>query len=237
MKEQNKTTGKELNKRETSNLLAAQFKTLVIRLLKELSEDLNSIKKIQSKMKVALIKIKNNLQGINSRVDEAENQISDLEYKEKTNNQSEQQEEQRIPPNEDSIRSLWDNFKQTNISIMGVLEGGEREQEIGNLVEKIMTENFPNLVNWLYVQAQEAQRVPNKMNPKRPTPRHIIIQIPKVKDKESLKSIKRKTDSYLQGSPHETVSWFLKRNFAGYIQSDEKQGSTIKITLPSKVII
>ena len=56
---------------------------------KELSEDLNSIKKIQSEMKDTLIEIKNNLQGNNSRVDEAKNQINDLEYKEAKTNQSE----------------------------------------------------------------------------------------------------------------------------------------------------
>ena len=47
-------------------------------------------------MKDSLIEIKNNLQGNNSRVDEAENQINDLEHKEPVNNQSEQQEEKRI---------------------------------------------------------------------------------------------------------------------------------------------
>ena len=52
----------------------AEFKTLVVRMLKELSGDLNSIKKIQSEIKDTLIKIKNNVQGNNSRVDEAENQ-------------------------------------------------------------------------------------------------------------------------------------------------------------------
>ena len=57
---------------EISNLSDAEFKTLVIRMLKELSEDLKSIKKIQSEMKYTLIKIKNNLQGNNSRVDEPE---------------------------------------------------------------------------------------------------------------------------------------------------------------------
>ena len=51
-------------------------------MLKKLSEDLNSIKKIQSETKDTLIKIKNNLQGINSIVDKADNQISNLEYKE-----------------------------------------------------------------------------------------------------------------------------------------------------------
>ena len=51
-------------------------------MLKELNEDLNSIKRIQSETKDALIEIKNNLQGNNSRVEEAENQINDLEHKE-----------------------------------------------------------------------------------------------------------------------------------------------------------
>ena len=73
---------------ETSNLSDAEFKTLVIRMLKELSEDLSSIKKIQSEMKDTLIEIKNNLQGNNSRIDEADNQINDLECKEAKNNQS-----------------------------------------------------------------------------------------------------------------------------------------------------
>ena len=61
MKEQIKPTEKELNKVEISNLSDAEFKTLVIRMLKELSEDVNSIKKIQSEVKDTLIEIKNNL--------------------------------------------------------------------------------------------------------------------------------------------------------------------------------
>ena len=70
---------------EISNLPAAEFKTLVIRMFKELSEDLGSIKKIQSEMKDTLIEIKNNLQENNTGVDEAENQINDLEHKEAKN--------------------------------------------------------------------------------------------------------------------------------------------------------
>ena len=96
MKEQIKTPEKELNKMEINNLWYAEFKTLVIRMPKELSEDLNRIKKIQSEMKDTLIEIQNNLQGINSRVDEAENHINDLEHKETKNNQSEQEEEKRF---------------------------------------------------------------------------------------------------------------------------------------------
>ena len=75
---------------ERNNLSGAEFKTLVIRMLKELSEDLNHIKMIQSERKDTLIKIKNNLQGNYNRVDEAEAKINDLEHKEAKNNQSEQ---------------------------------------------------------------------------------------------------------------------------------------------------
>ena len=82
MKEQIKTPEKELNKIEISNLSDAEFKTLVIRMFKELSEDLSSVKTIQLEMKDTLIEIKNNLQGNNSRADEAKNQINDLEHKE-----------------------------------------------------------------------------------------------------------------------------------------------------------
>ena len=58
----------------------------------------NSIKKDQSEMKDTLTEMKNNLQGIKSRVDEAKKEISDLEYKEAENTQSEQQKEKRILP-------------------------------------------------------------------------------------------------------------------------------------------
>ena len=52
-----------------------------------------------------------------------------------------------------------------------------------NLFEKIMKENFLNLVKEIDIQVQEAQRIPNMMDPKRTTLRYIIIKMPKVKDK------------------------------------------------------
>ena len=65
-------------------------------------------------------------------------------------------------------------------------EGEEKEQETGNLSEKTMKENFPNLVKEIDMQVQEAQRVPIIMDAKRPTLRHIIIKRLKVEDKERL---------------------------------------------------
>ena len=71
-----------------------------------------------------------------------------------------------------------------------VPEGEEREQKIGNLFEK-MTANFLNLVKEIDIQVQEVQRVPKKMNPKRPTPRHVIIKMLKVNDKERILKVAR----------------------------------------------
>ena len=93
-------------------------------MVKELSEDLSIIKKIQPETKDSLIETKNNIQG-NNRMDEAENWINDLEHKEAKNNQSEQQQK-RIQETEDSISSLWDNSKHTNICITEVPEGKDK---------------------------------------------------------------------------------------------------------------
>ena len=71
----------------------------------------------------------------------------------------------------------------------------EEEQGIENLLEKIMKENSSNLVKEIDIQVQEAQRVPNKMDPKRTTPRHIIIKMPEVKDKKRILKAAREKQS------------------------------------------
>ena len=81
LKEQNKTPEKELDEMEIANLSDAELKTVVIGILKELIGYFNSIKKTQIEMKFTLNEMKN-FQGTNSEVNEAENQINNLEYKE-----------------------------------------------------------------------------------------------------------------------------------------------------------
>ena len=125
-------------------------------MLKELSEDLNSIKKIQAETKDILIEIKNNLQGNNSRVDEAENQINDLAHKKAKKKQSEQ-EEKRIQKNENSVRSLWEKFKRSNICIIGCQQEKRKIKTLEIYLKKIMKEKFPNMVKEIDMQVQEAQ--------------------------------------------------------------------------------
>ena len=88
--------------------------------------------------------IKKNVQGTNSEGKETGRQINGLEEKEKINIQPEQNEEMRIQKSE-RLRNLLDNFKHSNIWIIGVPEGEKEDQEIENLLEQIMKENFPSL--------------------------------------------------------------------------------------------
>ena len=80
--------------------------------------------------------------------------------------QSEQQTESQMKKNESNIKDIWDNINCANLPIIRIPEGKEREKEIENVFEEIMAENFPNLKKETDIQIQEAQRVPNKMNPK-----------------------------------------------------------------------
>ena len=128
---------------EASNLSDAEFKALVIRLLKELSEGLNSIKKTQSETKDSLTETKNNLQGHNSRVSEAKNQINHLERKEAKTTMKNKKKKKNQKRRE-RMRRFWDISKSANIQIIGRPEGVETEQEIENLFEKLVKEKTKN---------------------------------------------------------------------------------------------
>ena len=82
-------------------------------------------------------------------------------------------------------------------------EGEEEEQEIKKLFEQMMKENFPNLAKETdFQEVKEAQRVPKKLDPRRNTQRHIIIKIPKIKEKErTLKATKVKETVTYKGVP------------------------------------
>ena len=79
-----------------------------------------------------------------------------------------------------------DNIKRNNILIIGVEKGEEREKGPEKTFEEIIVENLPKMGKEIATQVQEAQRVPGRINPRRNTPRHIIIKLAKIKDKKKL---------------------------------------------------
>ena len=95
----------------------------------------------------------------------------------------EQNKVKRMKRTEDSLRDLWDNIKHTNIQIIGVPEEKEKKR-YEKIFEEIIVKNFPNMEKEIVNQVQEAQRVPYRINPRRNTPRHILIKLTKSKHKE-----------------------------------------------------
>ena len=195
-----------LTEKEATQLSDTEFKAMVIRKLTELTEnyqklqgnnneltanyinmkkEIETINKGQEELKNTISELKNTVEGIKSCLPEAEDQISELQDKVEKNTQKGQEKEKRIRKNEEGLREMQDNMKCSKIHIIRMPEG-EEEQGIKNLFEKVMMENFPNLMIEKVAQSQETQRVPNKRNPKKPTARHIIIKMAKLQDKERI---------------------------------------------------
>ena len=102
---------------------------------------------------------------------------------------------------EDGLRDLWDNIKCTNIWIIGVPEE-EKKKGYEKFFEETIVENFPNMENQIVNQVWEAQRVPYRINPRRNTPRHILIKLTKTKHKERiLKAAREKQQVTYKGNP------------------------------------
>ena len=90
----------------------------------------------------------------------------------------------RMKRTEDSLRDHWDNIKHTNIQIIGVPEEEEKKKGYEKNLEEIVVENFPNMEKEIVNQLQEVQKVPYRINPRRNTPRYILIKLKKTNHKE-----------------------------------------------------
>ena len=108
----------------------------------------------------------------------------------------------RIKRNEDNLRDHWDNVKHTNIQIIGVPEEEDKKKGHEKILEEIIGENFPKMEKEIATQVQETQRVPNMINPRQNTPRHILIKLTKIKHKEQiLKAAREKQQITHKGIP------------------------------------
>ena len=119
-----------------------------------MKKEIENINKSQEEMKNTISELKNTVEGMKSRLDEAEDW--------KKNTQKEQEKDKRLRKNEEGLREMQDNMKHNNICIIpegGIPEGEEEEQGIENVFEKVMMENFPNLMREKVTQIQETQRI------------------------------------------------------------------------------
>ena len=112
-------------------------------------------------MNNSITEIKNALEGINSRITEAENWISEVEDGMVEINETERNKAKRIKRNEDNLRDLWDNVKCPNIQVIGVPEEEDKKKGHEKILEEIVVEEFPKMEKEIASQVQESQRVPN----------------------------------------------------------------------------
>ena len=119
-------------------------------------------------------------------------------------NETETKKENWIKRIEDYLRDLWDNVKRPYIQIIGVPEEEDKKKDHEKILEEIIVENFPKMGKEIATQIQETQRVPNRINPRQNTPRHLLIKIKKIKHKEQiLKAAREKQQITHKGLPKE----------------------------------
>ena len=132
-------------------------------------------------MNNAINEIKNTLEGTNSRIVEAEDRISEVEDIMVEINEAERKKEKRTTRNEDNLRDLLDNVKRPDIQVRGVPEEEDKKKGHEKILELIIVENVLKMGKEIVIQVQETQRVPNRINPRQNTPRHILIKLTKNK--------------------------------------------------------
>ena len=224
VKEHEKCPPSQTKEEEIGNLPEKEFRIMIIKMIQNLenkmelqinsletktekiqelfNKDLEEIKKSQLQMNNAMNEIKNTLEGTKSRITEAEDRISEVEDKMVEINEAERKKEKRIKRNEDNLRDLWDTVKRPNIRIIGVPEEEDKKKGHEKILEEIIAENFPKMGKEIATQIQETQRVPNRINPRRNTPRHILIKLTKIKHKEQiLKAAREKQQITHKGIP------------------------------------
>ena len=132
---------------------------------------------------------------------EAEDRISEIEDRIVEINESERKKEKQ-KTNADNLRDLRDNVKRPNIWIIWVPEEEDKKKDHEKILEEIIVENFPKMGKEIITQVQETQRVPNRINPRQNTPRHILIKLTKIKHKEQiLKAVREKQQITHKGIP------------------------------------
>ena len=123
-------------------------------------------------------------------------------------------------------------------------EGEEREKGTEKIFQEIIAKNFPHMGKDPLTQIQEVQRVPCKINPRRNTPRHILIKLTKIKDKEKiLKAVREKKQITYKGTPIRVSSNFsaetlqARREWHDILNVMKGKKPPTKIPLPSKALI
>uniref|UniRef100_A0A8C0XVT9 LINE-1 type transposase domain-containing protein 1 n=1 Tax=Castor canadensis TaxID=51338 RepID=A0A8C0XVT9_CASCN len=153
--------------------------------------------------------MQNKMEGQSSRLEQAEDRISELKDEMVIKGKTEELLVQQLKTCEKKMQKLTDTIKRPNLRIMGIEEGEEvQEKGMRNIFNKIITENFPNLKKTMPIQVQETFRTANRPDQNRTTPQHIIIKTSTETRKRILKAVRGKKLITYKGKPIKITAEF-----------------------------
>ena len=188
----------ELMDMDITKLSEMEFRVTMVKMMcrleKNINENINkNIESLRVEMRANLAEIKNalnqmqsKLDALTARVNEAEECISELKdwlVEEKVKIESGLK---KIHAHECRLREITDSMKRSNVRIIGIPEGVEKNRGLEEIFEQIVAENFPNLARETNIHVQEAERTPPKLNHDKPMPRHVIVQFANIRSKDTV---------------------------------------------------
>ncbi|KAL0593824.1 LINE-1 retrotransposable element ORF1 protein [Plecturocebus cupreus] len=170
--------------------------------------------------------------SFNSRTDQTEERISEVEDQLNEIKQEGKMTEKRVERNEQSLQEIWDYVKRPNLRLIGVPEcDEENESKLENTLQDIIQENFPNLARQANIQVQEIQRTPQRYSSRRATPRHIIVRFTRVEMKEKmLRAAREKLGLLTKGSPSDSQQISQQKPYKPEESGDQHSASLKKRT-------
>ena len=149
----------------------------------------------------------------------------------------------KIQSQECRLQEITDSMKHSNVRIITIREGVEKERGLEEIFEQIVAENFPNLAKETSICVQEAERTPPKINENRPTPRHIIVQFANIRSKDTvLKADRAKKFFTYQGkgiritSDLSTQTWNKRKGWGGGIFKLSEKNMQPRILYPVRLL-
>jgi DNA repair exonuclease SbcCD ATPase subunit len=158
---------------ETKNTINTERNELRMKIDNIKEEETQYMENLRKKNETEM---QNKMEGQSSRLEQAEDRISELKNEMVIKGKIEELLARQLKTCERNMQEFTNSIKRPNLRFMGIEEGEEVQTKgICNIFNKIITENFPNLEKTMPIQVQKDSRTPNRLDQNRTTPQHIII--------------------------------------------------------------
>ena len=219
------------------------------KIIQEHSGKINKLQESIERQHVEIQKINNKITELDnaigsqrSRLEQLECRLGHLEDQGINTNIAEKKSDKRIKKNEETLRIMWDSIKKDNLRVIGVPEQGGGTENTEKIVEELLTQNFPDIMKDERISIQDAHRTPFKIDPKRKTPRHIIIKLTKTKDKQKIlkaarekRKVSFKGESIRISSDYSAETMQARREWDDIYRTLKEKNCQPRIIYPAKL--